>query len=644
MVKPSLTLTVLLSTVLGLSPLSAQTEEMSERAIAPPEMIQTLPANTAAVLLLNGQKAWQEFERFQGFDGISEVFTDPGFLPFVPFVGSDEDEVRPWMQGWTATAVIPLSSFATDMDMATVTIMPLADEPAFDTYLSLLEIDYGISPTQETYQGVEIQVYPQIEVFPNVSDVPEVPDFWPDPPREMQPPKWGRSQQLLNQYLLTPLSKLLGKMDADGSIETPFPTPDEEMAPYTLYKPSVAIARLPNNTVIFARRLEDIQAYLDIPPTTVSLADNPEFQKLLHRPELDTAVVALYGNFKQLADLSRNLDSQAPNVPFVLPPGSGVSQIGDLYAQTYTSFNALIWADDAGGRLQFRSNYREPQPEIAAASQNPNRILSRLPGGTYVSTNGINLGQSLLALVSMVEGIPEMASVLDGVRGEIRQSLGLELQDLFQWMDGEFALFLYPPIGGNQDALLPFLPFEIGLYFQTGDRPAAEQVLSALDNWILNISEGFIEISRESLDNQPFTSWNLPMGFEDETLSQVAHGWITEDTLLLTTGMASVNRLYPQPRVRLLDSYNFQTAIAPFPDNRTSLAYYNLGAIVAATRDLWRSPMVVFDDTIPLEGEELPPDPFFEFLQSLRSLSLGVSIDEEREQLDIRLVLSPKRH
>jgi hypothetical protein len=116
MVKPSLTLTVLLSTVLGISPLSAQTGEMSERAIAPPETIQTLPANTAAVLLLNSQEAWQEFERFQGFDGISEAFTNPGFLPFVPFVGSDEDEVLPWMQGWAATAVIPLSSFAADME------------------------------------------------------------------------------------------------------------------------------------------------------------------------------------------------------------------------------------------------------------------------------------------------------------------------------------------------------------------------------------------------------------------------------------------------------------------------------------------------------------------------------------------------
>lgn len=651
MVKPSLTLTVLLSTVLGISPLSAQTEKMSERAIAPPGMIQTLPANTAAVLLLNGQEAWQEFERFQGFDGISEAFTDPGFLPFVPFVGSDEDEVRPWMQGWAATAVIPLSSFAADLDVAAVTIMPLADEPAFDTYLSLLEADYGISPTQETYQGVEIQVYPQVEVFPNPSEVPE---FSPNSSQKMEPLKWGRSRQLLNQYLLTPLSKLLGKMDANGSIEIPFPTPDEEMAPYTLYKPSVAIARLPNNTVIFARRLEEIQAYLDLPPTTVSLADNPEFQKLLHRPELDTAVVALYGNFKQLADLGRNLDGQAPNVPFSLPPGPGVSQIGDLYAQTYTSFNALIWADEAGGRLQFRSNYREPQPEIAARSQNPNRILSRLPGGTYVSTNGLNLGQSLLTLVSMVEEIPEIASVLDGVRGEIRQSLGLELPELFQWMDGEFALFVYPPIGGNQDAFFPFLPFDIGLYVETGDRPAAEHVLSALDNWILNLSEGFVDISEETVVDQSFVSWNLPIGLEMDSVSQLAHGWVTEDTLLLTTGMASVNRLYPQPRVRLLDSYNFQTAIAPFPRNRTSLAYYNLGAILAATGAFWRPPnLALFDDlavfdemgpVTPSEAEELRPDPFFEFLQSLRSLSLGLSINEEIEQLDVRLVLSPKRH
>ncbi|TAO00798.1 MAG: DUF3352 domain-containing protein [Phormidium sp. SL48-SHIP] len=642
MVKCYLTLTVLLSTVLGISPLSAQTEEMAERAIASPEVTQHLPANTALVLLLNRPQAWQSFNRFQSLDFMGEIFNEPGLLPFLPVVTLQEGEILdPWIDDWSATAVIPLSSIETETAAATVTLIPVSDEDAFADYLTRLEVDYGTSASQETYNDIPIQVFPQVEIVPDPMPTPPSPEMWQDD-GEVSPANPSLDKSL--SRLSHPLKQVLTAIkQGEGVEDSNFP-PEFEFPQTAMVKPSVAIARLPNNLVVVAPSRKDIQGYLDMTSLAVPLAENPEFEKLLHHPDFSNAVVGTYGNFKQLAQLSRQVETQSPPGFPPLPSGSGFSQVADLYGQTYLSFNALIWADEAGGRLQFRSDYRNPQPEMAARSQNPNRLLSRLPGGTYVATNGINLGQSLLTLVSTVEGIPEIASVLDGVRGEIRQALGLELQDLLQWMDGEFALFLYPPIGGSQNALFPFLPFEIGLYLETGDRPAAEQVLSALDSWILNISEGFVEISRESLENQPFTSWNLPMGVEDETLSQVAHGWITEDTLLLTTGMASVNRLYPQPRVRLLDSYNFQTAIAPFPDNRTSLAYYNLGAIVAATRDLWRSPMVVFDDTTPLEGEEQPTDPFFEFLQSLRSLSLSVSIDEEREQLDIRLVLSHSRH
>ncbi|KPQ36884.1 MAG: Protein of unknown function (DUF3352) [Phormidium sp. OSCR] len=640
MVTRYLTLTVLLSTVLGISPLSAQTEDRPEPAIAAPDVTQHLPANAALVLLLNRPQAWDSFNRFEALDSIVEVFNDPGLLPFLPVVTLQEGEILdPWIDDWSATAVIPLSSIETETAAATVTLMAISDEAAFADYLTRLEVDYGTSASQETYNNIPIQVFPQVEVVPDPMPTPPSPEVWQD-----NGESWPANPPL-EKYLSRlshPLKQVWTAIKQGEGFEDPDFPPEFEFPQTAIVKPSVAIARLPNNLVVVAPSSKDIQGYLDMASLAVPLAENPEFQKLLSHPDFSNAVVGTYGNFKQLAQLSRQVDTQSPPGFPPLPSGSGLSEVADLYGQTYLSFNALIWADEAGGRFQFRSDYRDPQPEIAARYQNPNRLLSRLPGGTYVATNGINLGQSLLTLVSTVEKIPEIASLLDGVRREIRQALGLELQDLLQWMDGEFALFLYPPIGGNQNALFPFLPFDIGLYLETGDRPAAEQVLSALDNWILNISEGVVEISTESLENQPFTSWNLPMGLEDETFSQVAHGWITEDTLLLTTGMASVTRLYPQPRVPLLDSYNFQTAIAPFPDNRTSLAYYNLGAIVAATSNLWRSPTAEFDGMTPVEGEGQSTDPFFEFLQSLRSLSLSVSIDEEREQLDIRLVLSPK--
>ena len=457
MVKRYLTLTVLLSTLLGLSPPAARTQEMTERAIAPPEMLQRLPANTAAVLLMNGQEAWQKFERFQGFEGISQTFGNPPFLPFLTVVASEENElVNPWAQGWGVTAVIPLPpevdrDLETPGEVATVTLIPLADESAFETYLSLLDADYENSPTRETYQGVEIRAYPEVEILFDVFDPPELPDIWHDSPEEIEPVKWEDSRQLLPDSLSRPLSKLPGQLRAQGFIEGPM-TPTEERDAVAFSKPSLAIARLPDDTVIVARRLDEIKAYLDLSPTTASLTDNPEFQKLLQHPEFPTAVLAVYGDFQQLANLSQTLEDNPPDVPFVLPFASGISPIGDLYAEAYTSFNALVWADEAGGRFQFRSYYQDPQLEIAARLQNPNRILSRLPGEAYMSANGLYLGQSLLNLVSIVEEIPEIASGLDEVRGEVRQALGLELADLFQWMDGEFAVFIYPPIGGNQDA------------------------------------------------------------------------------------------------------------------------------------------------------------------------------------------------
>lgn len=610
---------------------------LSDRAIAaeedlipPPPISQQLPANTAALALIRSGDVWQGFQKFQG---VPASFDNPGFLPFVDTITSYNDDVKPWVGEWAASAVLSLSSIPSEIEAAVITLVPLADEAAFASYLDRMAADRS-DRTLETYKGVEIQFYPALNPFIEVSP-PETPptDLPPAEPAPENPesPPLNRLKALQNgieslkQYLnaqMEPMPEPLPPAE-----DQPLEMPGE----FSSYQPSMAVALLPDGTAIFAPDVNSIKGYLDLPANQPSLADNPEFQKLTNNPEFSATIFATYGNFKQIAQLIRDFEASNPALSVPNASSQSISDILDLYTQTYSTFEGFLWADDLGGRAHFRTYYRDTPPAEYTRWQNDNRLLTRIPGNSYFSANSRDLAYAADLVIETYEQIPELATLVAQLRQTVRDNLGLEVEDLFGWMDGEFALFTYPTRQGS--AVFPLFPLGVGLLVETSDRPAADRVRTALDEFVSLNGEGFITVTSETIEEQPFVSWNAPFAPDGSLASQVAHGWLDENVFLLTTGLNAAAQLYPEPYTILPNSYNFQTAIAPFNESDGYL-YYNISAIVAALN--------------PLISSFGPPSPdvrpVLDFATSMRSFSMGFEFSEKMETVDVRLVLSPARN
>jgi len=608
----------------------------SEAAI-PPAVTQQLPANTASVLLLRTDATWSALTQFSG---IPETLDNPGFLPLVPLVGENyRQEIQPWVGDWAALATIPLSSTPSEVPVSGIVMIPVTDEAALDTYLDRLQESRDSPSETQLHNGVEILFLPE-------ENRPEFPTFEPNPEAE---PSFGQTLEkgwkqdgfasLLKGY--AGVRERLAQT-AKPPVATPPPMPEpsvsppEPLPPVLPYKPSLAVVRLPGY-VVFSTSIEDVKGFLDIPNTTRSLADTPEFQNLVSRPEFDRSLFAMYGNAKQAAQLVSDFQTSFPMPPNVaIPDTQTLADIAQTYAQTYTTIEGLAWIADTGIRLQVRAHYREPQPELASRWSNPNRLVQRLPGTTYFAANGQNLAQGVRFVLDIYSKIPLFAQPIEQFRQSVQENLGLDFdREVIGWMDGEFAFFAFPTNRGLYPNLFPNFRIGVGVTIETSDRTAAERFLTALDNYIEQVAEGFVFIDTLDIGGQPFVSWDAPLSPDGSWNSQMAHGWIDDNTLLVTTGSGPAEQLYPSPYTILPDSYNFQTAIAPFPETNAGYIYYNVSSLVAFVNNLSDPPLTSF---APPEAQ-----PFIDAIMSVRSLSLAFSFTEDREQADVHLVLSPKR-
>jgi hypothetical protein len=119
---------------------------------------------------------------------------------------------------------------------------------------------------------------------------------------------------------------------------------------------------------------------------------------------------------------------------------------------------------------------------------------------------------------------------LETVRSAFTLAIGLDLeQDLLAWIDGEVAIAAFPTDSG------PLAYAGLGL-LQTSDRPAAEGALAAVDAQL----PGFgLTVSPRTVNQRPVTSWQLfSRGHGDylPELSVGSYGWVTDDTLAITSG------------------------------------------------------------------------------------------------------------
>ncbi|MBE9155419.1 DUF3352 domain-containing protein [Nodosilinea sp. LEGE 06152] len=623
-----------------------------------------LPHNTALVLLLDTTPdTWGQLSQYQLFKLLAEeqglTPTLPG-LPYLPYGIDFASEVAPWIGDTAAVALLPVppGETATIAD-ASIMVAPIANTEAFaafrDTFFEL----QGNAPEITAALGTEIYFWPGPEVddwsepaspetcasteteadlcdgesdnWESELDLEALDNPTPDTGEaEFSPLKaHPEPAQILrfNQAVGLPLTVKPFHEEEEFEVEVPVPLPE--------FGPSgLAVAFLPD-ALITAENPAAIEQYLRLRQSEAqnSLADSREFQRTLSNRQRTQALFAVYGNALELLnyDLSETA-LPAAELPLPLPPAS----LDDDTLQTLRSLNfggtleALVYPAATG--TQFRGRYYYDAVPftfgLTPAVANANSPLELLPASTFVVMSGRNITGFWRTVTSILDRASDFTrDGLATVRAGFTLFTGLDLDDdVFGWMDGEYAIAAFPTQGG------PLRYVGLGLLLQTSDRPTAERTLAAVDDLLPSVG---LAVNSRTVNRQPATSWELFSSLNSDylpNLSVGSHGWVTDDTLAITSGaipMASV--LAPSPHDPLADFFLFDQATAAFPTPNNGYFYLNVGATLALAYQ-------VFD----LHG-----DPSFDFakpyLGSVRSLSATTAQTPNYIEFQGQLGLAPSR-
>ncbi|MCT7951566.1 DUF3352 domain-containing protein [Ancylothrix sp. C2] len=483
-----------------------------------------------------------------------------------------------------------------------------------------------------------------------------------------------------------PAPEIEPSMPPDPESEETFP--DIEL---TVTQPGYAIALLPGY-VVTANKAKVLEQLIDSQAGISSVANDASFQRTLKHPKFGESVLVGYSNVAEAVKVvpvmpSQSLPSWIKLGPAEMPaeempaeispkqekpgempaekmpteefppeeipaeelppeeipaeefPPENVPSFSEVFnrvlqelGKEYDSIDALGWIDEQGVRSQSNAYFNKLQPELATqASPDDNKVLTRLPGATYISTNSRNLKRQwdLVVQRSGEEGKP----FFDAMRQGVLNNTGLDLdKDIFGWMDREYALLLFPSEGG----LLPtiFEPLKIGLSFmvQTSDRATAEKTIARLEEVLRTSSNDFFTKNTRTVGNETVVSWE---GIHPEKGNQsvLSYRWTEDNTLIITTGTSPMARLTPTPNPSLANTYLFQTATNSFQRPNSGYYFINWGAALSFAYTL--IPPVYLESEFASIGKQA--------LGSIRSLSGSWLTTPEKEQSDFMIMIAPAR-
>ncbi|GAB4300276.1 MAG: hypothetical protein Fur0025_39810 [Oscillatoriaceae cyanobacterium] len=614
----------------------AQVASPNPTTLPTPAVSAAMPSNVPGLLLINTQmEAWQSAGRFFP---LPPDFQPPGFLPFMPSGIDFSSYIRPWLGDWMAVAMMPETA-------KPLMVTPVTSEEKLAAFVAEVEKARGKPPQMREYNGARIWVWPeevlnpdtQPQMLPPPSQFPQL-KFLPkglgllaqeeseEIPKLPPPPDWREfSPPPPTEPELQPPPELL-RQDSPPPPDVP---PNVELPP--LVKPGLAIASMPG-FLAASTSAAPIEEWLDS-ASGQKLAAEPLFQRTVNHPEFAKSLLVGYGNIPQLARSLAKVEALTnPSVALPLPNPQAILNGLAALAQQADSAEFFLWFPSDGLRVQSRINYSSPRPESALTSS-PNTIVSQIPAATYLSFNGFNLSRDWQLFRANAAGQSLLQGLLLPLERFARDSLQLDIdRDIIPWMDGEYAVFMFPTTQGFLTAFDPRLQLGFGIILETSDRPAAERFFARLDEYITQVSNGEVNLNRQEIAGQPITSWEALNPQLGEVQSLLAYGWANEKLLIITTGMGPMTELSPQPPVNLARAYNFQTATAPLPSPNSGYFYLNMGSFLS----------LIYNFLPPGISDDPQAQSFKQVLGTIRSISATNSSTDSQDRVDVFFVLSPR--
>ncbi len=638
---------VSLLTVIALLPSYAIVRAAPVPQLSPPAVTTVLPANTPGLVLVNAKPtAWAALDRF---NPLPESFRLPFSVPFLPGAIDFAQDIQPWLGDEVAVALVPTAgsiagTVLQTLDASAVFVAPIKDRDRFDQFLSKLKATRGNPDIEREYKGVTLlQWSASAEETSPATDEPGATTQrgillrgFVQPTRALlqgQPVKQPVAQLETIPPVLAPPSELEEPLSPDEPTdpdETPNPETPPDFDASELLKPKgMAIALLPGNVAV-AVKAETLEDLIDARSTREPLTQNPLFRRTLQHPQAGRSLLTSYGEVAALSKFILAIVKASPASTFGFPT-LDEKQLSAL-TKLYSTADSHVWLQPEGIHSQVNLYYTTPRPDLATrATSDANQILTRLPAATYLSASSRNFKEQWQTALKESEDDPNTQLALSGFRASMR-TVGLDPEkDVFPWMDGEYAFFLFPETGGLFNSIYSKLNLGVGLIIQTSDRAAAELALNKLDQLVKKQSKGEVAIVPQQLKGQPIVSWEAKDG--GKTLSFLSHGWVDANTLIITTGATSMAALNPKPYLPLHLNHTFQTATTSFPIPNDGYFYVNMGATLS----------LLYNLILPSVPAGYSPfvQEFQRIAGTVRSVSTSNSTTADAQRLDSLWVLAP---
>ena len=419
----------------------------------------------------------------------------------------------------------------------------------------------------------------------------------------------------------------------------------------------LAIAKLPSGYAVVASDRQAIQKMIDLyvansnpkdansPQPLPSLAEQPLFLRSLNNPLWNRSLLAGYGDYKGIGQLSEFFAADLPETSEI-PGFSRAEYIQSLKytLSQYNSFDLFAWLTPQGVRSQSNSYFSEVRSPLPTDKESRDRLLSYLPSNIYGAITSRNLNRQWQWFVEESKVQPTYKMFVEGLRmlKPLIVGAGLDLdieKDVISWMDGEYAFVAFPSDRS------PFkdagMDLALGMLIRTSKPEAANATLDKLTKYMSSLGKDFIQVKKRQVGSVLMTSFEFPE-HEDwrGTPSFFAYGWRDRQTLMLVSGSPTTSAFVPTAKPSLAESEMFREAIADMPQPNFGYFYLNVKAIAQQVAKFY----VVATSIYAPEPPKLPinteiPEPIQKQIDKLGSAVFVYSETRDRFQADFFLGL-----
>lgn len=230
-----------------------------------------------------------------------------------------------------------------------------------------------------------------------------------------------------------------------------------------------------------------------------------------------------------------------------------------------------------GLKMQVFSQLKNP---VALADIPPmsSKILNYLPKNTVALLRGYNLQKTWFDLLAQAAVSPNIQIIVDNLReGFARINLNADTE-VFNWMDGEFALGL---ITEEAHSSKPLYNLGSMIFWETANSTTAQQMLDSLE-YIANTIPALTVRETYNRAGKMLTEWNLP-----EIGKILGYGWLDEKTLFMAFGETAIQQVISPPGKTLPNSQIFQKLTVSLPEKNQGYLYVDMDKTLVNLKGSW---------------------------------------------------------